>query len=168
MNLADVYCECETPPSLDSNVFYNVYPEYSTLHVPESAIDSYRTADQWKDFGKIVTLETGETPAPKQCAAPTIVVENGKISFTCETEDVEFISEVTENCAKKYYSSSFSFTPSYTISVYATKTGYVNSETVRKEVNLSEGGGLKGDMNDDGQISVADVIELVNTVLEKK
>lgn len=167
-NLADVFCGCETLPTLERDVFKNVFPEYSTLHVPASAIDSYRTADQWKDFGKIVTLETGETPAPKQCAAPTIVVENGKVSFTCETEGVEFISEVKENCTKNYYSSSFSFAPIYTISVYATKTGYVNSEIVKKTVDLTSGGGLKGDMNEDGQITVADVTELVNAVLEKK
>lgn len=165
-NLIDVFCEAEVLPYMGSSVFEDAYPEYCTLHVPASAIESYRNENQWKEFGKIVALEDGKNPAVKQCATPTISVENGLVSFECETDGVEFISEVTENCANKYYQSKFSFVPSYTISVYATKDGYKNSEIVTKEVSFSLGS-LDGDMNKDGKLSVSDVSELVNRILQQ-
>lgn len=66
--LTDVYCWAENPPSYGGNIiadvyypFYKSYPEYVTLHVPESSINSYQNSKIWKNFGKIVALTSDET-----------------------------------------------------------------------------------------------------------
>jgi hypothetical protein len=48
--------------------------------------------------------------------------------FASATEGVEFISEITDNDIKKYYEATVTLTVTYNISVYATKTGYDNSD----------------------------------------
>ena len=48
----------ETVVSIGNNSFFECSSlEYATLHVPESAIEAYRSASPWKDFGKIVGIE---------------------------------------------------------------------------------------------------------------
>ena len=58
--LTDVYCYAETVPNTNSNAFDGSYIEYSTLHVPASAIESYRTTAPWSGFGKIVAIDDEE------------------------------------------------------------------------------------------------------------
>ena len=53
--LADVYCISEIVPSAESNSFATLYS--STLHVPASAIEDYRTTAPWSSFGSIVPLK---------------------------------------------------------------------------------------------------------------
>ena len=55
--LANVYCYAEKVPSMGGYVFENSYVKYATLHVPESAVDVYKAAAQWKDFGTIVGFD---------------------------------------------------------------------------------------------------------------
>ena len=57
--LADVYCYTETLPSTYSNAFDGSNIESSTLHVPASAIDKYRTTEPWSKFGTII----GDSPS---------------------------------------------------------------------------------------------------------
>ena len=57
--LADVYCYSEQVPATESNVFENSYPNYSTLHVPASAIDAYKI-EPWIGFKEIVALTDKE------------------------------------------------------------------------------------------------------------
>ena len=54
--LLDVYCYAEKVSSTNSNAFDGSYPEYATLHVPASAIESYKTTAPWSSFGTIVSL----------------------------------------------------------------------------------------------------------------
>ena len=54
--LLDVYCYAETVPGTEANAFNGSYPEYATLHVPASAINSYKTTAPWSSFGTIVCL----------------------------------------------------------------------------------------------------------------
>ena len=125
--LADVYCYSEQVPATASNVFEDSYPNHSTLHVPASAIESYRTTAPWSKFGTIVTLD-GDEPVLQQCAKPTIHYQNGQLSFQCATEGVEFISEITDSDIKKSYTAEVDLSVTYHISVYATKAGYTDSE----------------------------------------
>lgn len=48
-----------TPPALGSYCFYKSPVENATLFVPESAVESYRTAAQWSDFGAVTALSSG-------------------------------------------------------------------------------------------------------------
>ena len=98
------------------------------MYVPEVSISKYRAASPWNGFKEIKALYGGETPETNQCAKPTITYENGKLKFECETEGVEFVSEITDTDIKKHFETEVSLTATYHISVYAAKTGYDNSE----------------------------------------
>ena len=57
-NLSDVYCYAVNIPQGD--YFYSMFDGSShntaTLHVPQSALDSYKAKTPWSEFGKIVAL----------------------------------------------------------------------------------------------------------------
>ena len=57
--LTSIICEAITAPTLGSNVFGGVNKTIP-LHVPESSVDLYKTAEQWKDFN-VQTLSTVNT-----------------------------------------------------------------------------------------------------------
>ena len=125
-NIIDVYCYADTVPSA-SSIFIGSYPEYATLHVPASAIADYQATTPWNTFKSIVALDEG-TPETPKCATPTISYQNGELTFSCETEGVEFVSEITDTDIRKNYVAKVSLTATYNISVYATRSGYENSD----------------------------------------
>ena len=59
----EIYCYAEQLPEIGNYVFFPYSGAYSTLHVPAAAIETYKNAAQWKDFGTIVAL-TDEDPKP--------------------------------------------------------------------------------------------------------
>ena len=126
-NLTDVYCYAESVPQTDAGDFYGSNIEYATLHVPDASVNAYKQAEPWKNFKSIVGIGGG-TPDPQKCEKPTISYKNGQLMFASATEGVEFISEITDNDIKKYYEATVTLTVTYNISVYATKTGYDNSD----------------------------------------
>ena len=128
-NLADVYCLATNVPATKSDAFSGSYPEYMTLHVPAASINSYKTTAPWSSFGNIVTLDGDIVETPK-CDNPVIKYNNGEIEIECETTDAEFVTAVTNNYTGNYNSNNFALTATYNISVYATATGYDNSDTV--------------------------------------
>ena len=81
--LTDVYCYAETVPSTYSNAFDGSYINYSTLHVPESAIENYKTTVPWSGFQKIVSIESGG-----QLFDMTIEVNNAFGKVTYGTTDI--------------------------------------------------------------------------------
>ena len=128
-DLADVYCLATSVPSTDTGAFNESYPEYMTLHVPAEAINSYKTTAPWSNFGTIVTLD-GESVVTPKCENPVIKYSNGELVIECETENTEFITEVTSNDFNKFYSDKIKFSATYNIRVYATAAGYENSDIV--------------------------------------
>ena len=111
-------------------MFAGSYIEYSTLHILASSIEQYKANEQWNCFGKIVAIEgdTPEPPKPEICATPTISYANGKLTFSSETEGAECVATVSDTDIKTHYGNEISLTATYTITVYATKAGYENSE----------------------------------------
>ena len=97
------------------------------MYVPAEAISRYQTTAPWSSFGTIKAIGAVEVP---KCAAPQISYNNGKITIASETEGAEFITTVTNSYAKNYYTEEFDIEATYNISVYATASGYENSETV--------------------------------------
>lgn len=134
--------------TFSQNTFNN-----ATLYVPKGTVAAYKATIGWKDFYFI-------EESIEKCATPTIAIENGKLKFGCETDGVEFVYQIIA----KGKSNEVSLGGVYTLSVYATKEGYEDSETVIKEIEL---GGMKGDMNEDGVLSVTDVGMLITKILEK-
>lgn len=81
--LKDMYCYAEQLPEIGNDIFlYTYYKE--TLHVPAEAIETYRNAEQWKDFENIVAL-TDNDPNPTVIIVPTatqqsVIVEQYDLS----------------------------------------------------------------------------------------
>ena len=126
-HLENVYCYAEKFSKLENDIFKDSYIEYATLHVPSSAISYYQTTSPWSGFGTIKALEGtgGET---KKCETPTISFVDGKLTFSCATEEVEYESEVTCSDVNKYYSNEINLAACYDITVTAMKSGFSNSD----------------------------------------
>ena len=134
-NLADVTCLAENVPYANSNTFSNSYIEYATLHVPAASVNAYKTTAPWSSFNKTVSIYGGEIPETPKCATPTITFKNGQLSFDCETEGVDYVSEITNTDIKKHYDATVPLKATYTVSVYATKTGYDNSDVATAKLS---------------------------------
>ena len=125
--LVDVICYAEKVPSTKSDAFENSYIEYVTLNVPKEAINRYKTTSPWNEFGTIKPI-SGEEVEVKKCTTPTISYQNSKLAFACETEEVEYISDIICDDIKQHYDAEVPLSMTYTIHVYATKTEYENSD----------------------------------------
>ena len=125
--LENVYCYAESFSDISDNIFKDSYIEDATLHVPSSAISYYQTTKPWSKFGTIKALEDTDEET-KKCETPTISFADGKLTFSCATEGVEYVSEVTCSDVNKYYSNEINLAACYDITVTAKKTGYDNSD----------------------------------------
>ena len=177
-NLTNVYCLAEELRSdewngeglyTDLGAFYESYPQFMTLHVPAASIDAYRSMEPWSTFKAIVPLEAGETPEIQKCSTPEISYENGMVKFTCETEGVEFISSVRLADEHSYYDDKIQLSQKYKISVYATKTGYYNSDTTTREIEIKGDNKpiVVGDVDGDGKVNVADHVKLSDIIMNQ-
>ena len=160
--LSDVFCYNEVVPTAQTSAFNDSYIEYATLHVIASAYENYRTTEPWSGFGTIVIID-GETPVVEKCATPTITYANGKVRFACETEGVEYVPTVTVTPNQLLNGNELALGGAFTVSVYAVKEGYDNSDTATMTINMAQ----MGDVNADGQVTIADVTSLVNAILGK-
>ena len=147
------------------NTFLN-----AALYVPKGAIEKYKATDGWKDF---VFIEEGagggDTPETQKCATPTISYENGKLTFSCDTEGATCQYSITDTDIKAGSGNEVQLTTTYKVTVYATKDGYENSDVATKEINVSGGAsGIRGDVNNDGQVSMPDAMFIVNKILNGK
>jgi hypothetical protein len=165
LKLANVYCMAENLYS-DGTAFLGSSYKTATLHVPASEISAYKITQPWSEFGKIVTLSGEE---PKKCATPTISIVDGKIKFSCKTEGVKYVSNVSTTDTKDYYDAELTLTYKYKVSVYATKDGYENSNTAAHEFVITENGKtvLVGDVDDNGVVNVADHVELTKIIMNQ-
>ena len=66
-----------------------------------------------------------------KCSTPTISYVDGKISLACETEGTTIKSSVSDNNTGDYEVTEYNIIPTYTITAYATKEHYENSDEVR-------------------------------------
>ena len=111
--------------TFSQNTFNN-----ATLYVPKGTIDKYKATDGWKDFLFIEEgTGGGDTPTTQKCEKPTISYENGKLTFTSETEGAVCQYSITDTDIKSGSGNEVQLGMTYNISVYATKSGYDNSET---------------------------------------
>ena len=123
--LTDVFCFATNVPSTSTLVFLGSYIEYATLHVPANAIEDYRKRGAWSRFRNIVEVETPDLP---KCATPTIFYQNGELTFSSETEGVDFVIEIDDSDIRTHHNAKISLSATYNIHVYAMKNGYENSD----------------------------------------
>jgi Flp pilus assembly protein protease CpaA len=119
-NPCSIYYDC-----FNQDVFYN-----TTLYVPKGTTDKYKSTDYWSRFVFIEEGEPGSSTQPeeKKCATPSISYANKKLTFSCSTEGVEYHYTITDSDIKSAVASSIDLSATYEISVYATKSGYENSD----------------------------------------
>ena len=125
--LEEVYCYAENLPSTSSTAFENSNQKKATLYVPAKSLNDYENTLPWSEFGMKKAIAGSEEGANK-CATPTISYADKKLTFSCETEGVEYHYTITDSDIKSDVSSSIDLTATYNISVYATKSGYTNSD----------------------------------------
>ncbi len=120
--LKSVTCLATTPPT----AFDQTFSKYDIpLIVPTEAINDYQATSPWNKFAELKTLSGDE---PKKCATPTISYHNGKLTFGCETEGVEYRSSITDTDINDYTTQEINLSVTYTIKVYAMKSGCQNSD----------------------------------------
>jgi len=152
--LTSVTVEIETPLSIGYYTFPN--RKNATLYVPAGCKSAYEAADYWKEFKEVVEI------LPLMCAKLTITYEDGKLHFGCETEGVKYVSTVTIPESSEGDGSVIDLSQKFKVSVYATKDGYTDSDVATKEINVR---GLKGDVNEDGQVTITDAVGIVDIIL---
>ena len=124
-SLEDVYCYNEMVPTTSNDAFNDSYIEYVTLHVPANSINNYKTTEPWSNFKNVVAIDNSSTA---KCAVPTIAYSDGKLTFTCKTEGAECVANISDADIKTHYGNEIQLSATYTVSVYATATGYENSD----------------------------------------
>lgn len=109
--------------------FSNYQFMFTTLKVPTGTIELYKQTEGWKDFINIYEEgNTPDNPIVNKCAMPTISYGGKKLMFVCDTEDVEFVTEIKVADAGTFYDDRITLSATYEISVYATKADYENSD----------------------------------------
>lgn len=138
--------------------YENSFPSNSKFYVPDSSIEPYQNVEPWSSFD----IHTFSGSGPEKCAAPVVSYKNGVISFSSETPDVEFHYAITSADGQKNVGNSLDISGNCVVSVYASKKGYEDSETVTSEINII---GKQGDVNRDGQVNVADHVKLSEIIM---
>ena len=162
--IKEVYCYANDVPTISNDTFENsYYIKFATLYVPESSVDLYK-ASAWSQFGNIVGITGGNEG--ERCEKPVItLLANGKIKVESATEGATCVTNITASNAEPLSDEEISLnTPLivYTVSSYATKEGYDDSEVATATFRYEK---AEGDMNGDGMLNITDVIHLVNMIL---
>jgi hypothetical protein len=155
--LADFYCFAESVQTTGSDVFYDSNLDHATLHVPASSVNFYSNTEPWSGFSEIIE-------AQEKCATPTISFKNGKTYFECETPDVTYHYSITSPKIVTNLGDDVKVDLSYSLQVYASKDGYLDSDTATQDIDVR---GIKGDVDGDGVVDVNDVQTTINIILKK-
>lgn len=124
------------------------------LQVPYGCKAAYEATDYWNKFSLI--------EEESKCATPIISYKEGKLHFECETEGVTYHYNVSCPEGSSSTGNDVLISTSYTITVYASKNGFADSELATKDIDVR---GLKGDVNEDGVVSITDAVSVVNIIL---
>lgn len=149
--LNDFYCKAKEVPSTASNAFEASLIVKTTLHVPAASVDNYKATVPWSGFKNLLPIYS-----EMRCVKPTISIANGKVSFSSETEDVEFIYEISQVGSGK----EVELSNKYLIKVYAKKENYDDSEIATAEVDIKS-----GDANGDGLVDAEDIVKVTNIIM---
>ena len=112
------------------------YWDKVALHVPHDLMKKFHDTNPWSYFN-VVDIETGEPylesdVSSNVCAKPSISIDNGELIFTCETEDVEFVTSIScYDVGTLVHRGNIKLAGTYVITSYAKRKGYKNSEMTK-------------------------------------
>ena len=172
--MEEIISKAQTPPVCGSQALEDINIWVCKLYVPDGCMGVYGDADQWMNFfykeeGEGTLPQGGDNPnLSRKCETPPITFDGSIVKFDCKTSDVIFHYTITSSDAKSDIStSSIEMKNSYTISVYATKDGYTDSEVAKKSFQVA-GAGKKGDVDGNGVVNVADHVELTKIIMNQE
>lgn len=136
--LKTIYSFNENPEGTSFSFSSGAYLN-STLYVPIGMKERYMAAEGWKNFFNIQEMDVvdmwdGKNEPPtsdetkEKCEKPTIRYSNGKLLFESATKGAICQSTITDSDISSYSGNEIQLGVTYNISVYATATGYENSE----------------------------------------
>ena len=179
-SVIEISSKAQTPPACGSQALDDINKWECQLFVPDGCLAVYQAADQWKEF---FFAEEGEgtvdpdgpdgnpdDPNVQKCAKPTIALKNGKLHFECETDGVEYHYTVSAPQTAGDSGNDVDVSTTYIIRVFASKKGYMESDVATAEIdfrNSGGDGGLKGDVDGDGEVDIADAVRIVNFIVGK-
>ena len=128
--LTSIYLLGTNPPNGNGNFTNNHYIN-TTIYVPQGSLSVYQSSDVWKNFWDIREMSTTETPEEevKKCATPVITYNDNGLDITTETDGAEIHTDITCSDANSYNGDRIDLSATYSITTYATKSGYLNSDT---------------------------------------
>ena len=60
-NLTEIYCKAPVPPTCHNRLWeWGFDKEACTVYVPESSVEAYQNAEEWREMGRIVGFAVGE------------------------------------------------------------------------------------------------------------
>ena len=164
-NLTDVYCYAEKVPGYYNSCFSGSLTGYATLHVLDNLVDDYKSATGWTNFGTIIGIDSESLP---KCSKPEVHFNDGIISFSCETEGVSYVPEMSLVDKSSNNLDNIHLASKYKVSVYATKNGYRNSDVTTAEIIMGYGQAVMlGDVDGSGKVNVADHVKLSDIIMNK-
>ena len=139
-SLKAIYSKVEIPNQCNVNFSNNTYID-AKLYVPIGTKEKYMAAEGWKNFFLIEEMDVDkmwnghgdpndDSQSKEKCERPTINYANGKLSFISATEGAICQSTITDTDISSFSGNEVQLTVTYTINVYATASGYENSDVV--------------------------------------
>lgn len=116
------------PPVFESNTTDTIeLPDFCKVYVPEESFEKYKNAKGWRKCKLRVLGKTESVEKPKQCEAPQIVYDDGKLKFLSVTPNAEYhysINAADATAERLSNSGEVDMLARYQIEVYATADGY--------------------------------------------
>lgn len=143
-------------PSAYENTFDDDTYESTTLKIMNNNLDVYKAP--WTEFTLDYSGEGGS--GLEKCKDPSISYENKKLVFKCEEQGATIVYKIVVDDQKKGEVTSEGETSlfrKYIVTAYAKKAGMRPSASVSLELPWYS----KGDVNDDGFVTVADAVEVI-------
>ena len=127
--ITDFTIMATTPPTIPDNCFNGCSIYRAKLRVPKASVSSYKSAEVWKSFGTIVSVDGGEVSS--ECEKPSISYVSGKLKFGCQTPGAEYhyTIKAADDCTDALAKDEVTLAARYDISCYATADGYTRSKT---------------------------------------
>lgn len=136
--LTTIYSASVTPEEMEIDFLNSTYLN-AKLYVPTGTKEKYIAAEGWKNFFTIEEMDvdkmwngkgdpTDNSQEKNKCEKPTISYANGKLTFSSATPNAICQSTITNTDISSFSGNEVQLTATYIVSVYATASGYENSD----------------------------------------
>lgn len=134
-NLLTIKAMMPTPCGISASTFEDNTYFNADLFVPKGCVDKYRNA--WSKF--VFISEIDDTQDLKKCDTPIINYSNKELSYSCDTEGAEYHYSITCSDTKSNVGNCVKLDACYDISVYATASGYTQSDLATAKLYWIDG-----------------------------